>query len=113
MLACDRPSHGTPAVVKALATTQNQQSQMTCTNPVCGHTRHTINKCFKPGEGMKGQYPDWWKKKGTATTSDTQKSKPIVDIITTNSTVRSSNGDGKFYALVMDINPTQTDSPQC
>ena len=59
MLACDQLSQGTPAVVKALVTAQNQRSQLVCTNPVCGCIGHTINKCFKPGGGMEGQYPDW------------------------------------------------------
>ena len=73
MLACDCPSQSTPAAAKALATAQNQKSQLTCTNPVCGHVGHTIDKCFKPGGGMEGQYPNWWKKKGSVTTPNTQK----------------------------------------
>ena len=56
MLACDRPSQGTPAVVKALATAQ--KSQLVCMNPVCGRTGHLIKDCFKPGGGKEGQYPD-------------------------------------------------------
>ena len=58
MLAHDPPSQGTPAVVKALVMAQNQQSQLVCTDPVCGCIGHTIDKCFKPGGGMEGQYPD-------------------------------------------------------
>ena len=54
MLVCDRPSQGAPAVVRALATAQNQQSQAICTNPVCGCVGHNINKCFKPGGRMEG-----------------------------------------------------------
>ena len=115
MLARDRPSQSTPAIIKALATVQSQRSQLVCANPVCGRTGHTINKCFKPGGGMEGQYPDWWKKKGTATNSNTQKpkseSKPTANIATTDSTSGSSSGDGKFYALVTDTNPSQTDNP--
>ena len=84
-------------------------------NPVCGHTGHTINKYFKPGGGMEGQCPDWWKKKGTATNSNTQKpkseSKPTANIATTNSTSGSSSGDGEFYALITDTNPSQMDNP--
>ena len=111
MLACDRPPQGTHAVVKALATSaQNQCSQLTCVNPVCGHVRHTIDKCFKPGGGMEGQYPDWWKKKGT---SNTQKPNPTANIAMTDSIAGSSNRDGKFYALVTDANPPQTNVPQC
>jgi hypothetical protein len=60
MLAHDYQAQGTPAVVKALATAnQNQRSQLTCTNPVCGWIGHTIDKCLKPGGGMEGQYPNW------------------------------------------------------
>ena len=98
MLACDRPTQGTPAIVKALATAQ--KSQLVCVNPVCGRTEHLIKDCFKPGGGKEGQYPDWWKKKGTATASNTQKANPTVNIATTDSTTGSSNGDGEFYALV-------------
>ncbi|KAF8811478.1 hypothetical protein BYT27DRAFT_7069614, partial [Phlegmacium glaucopus] len=54
----------TPAVVRALATAQSQRSQLICANPVCGRVGHTVDKCFKPGGGMEGQYPDWWRKKG-------------------------------------------------
>jgi hypothetical protein len=109
MLARDRPSNNTPAIIKALATTQSQRSQLTCTNPSCGRTGHTIDKCFKPGGGMEGQYPDWWKKKGTATNS---KPKPTANIATADVTAGSSNGDGEFYALVTDTNPPRTDAPQ-
>ena len=109
MLACHRPSNNTPAVIKALATSQNQRSQLTCTNPLCRHTGHTIDKCFKPGGGMEGQYPYWWKKKGTATNL---KSKPTANIATADVTAGSSNGDGKFYALVTNTNPPQTGPPQ-
>jgi hypothetical protein len=51
---------------QALATQgrQSRNSDLKCVNPVCGRTGHTIERCFKPGGGMAGQYPDWWKKKG-------------------------------------------------
>src|ERR1700678_698335 len=104
MLGRDCPSQGTPAVVKALATTQNQRSQLTCTNPVCGHIGHTIDKCFKPGGGMEGQYPDWWRKKGTATSSNTQRPKPTANIVMTDSST------SEFYALATDTSPTYTDT---
>lgn len=55
--------------IQALATTQNQHSDIICSNPVCGQPGHTADKCFKPGGGMAGQYPDWWKKNGKPTTS--------------------------------------------
>ena len=111
MLACDCLSHGTPAVVKALATTHNQQSWLTCMNPVCRHVGHTIDKCFKHRGGMEGQYPNWWKKKGSVTTFNTQKPKPTV--ITTDSAVGSTSGSGEFYALVTDSNLPQTNTSQC
>jgi hypothetical protein len=48
--------------VQALATTSNlhqrPNSNLVCSNPVCKHTGHTIDRCFKPGGGMEGQYPD-------------------------------------------------------
>lgn len=112
MLARDRLSQGTPAVVRALVTAQNQRSQQICSNPVCGRTGHTIDKCFKPGGGMEGQYPDWWKKKGTAMNANTQKPKTTANIATTDSIVGSSGGSGEFYALVTDTNPPKTNTPQ-
>jgi gag-polypeptide of LTR copia-type len=113
MLAHDRPAQGTPAVVKALATAhQNQQSQLICTNPVCGRIRHTIDKCFKPGGGMEGQCPDWWRKKGTSNNSNTQKLKPTVNVTMTDSTVAATSGSSKFYALVTNTNPSQANTPQ-
>ena len=42
-----------------------------CSNPNGKHIGHMIDKCFKPGGGLEGQYPDWWKKKGTAARSGT------------------------------------------
>jgi hypothetical protein len=81
MLACDRPSQNTPAVVKALATAQSQKSQLICVNPMCGCTGHTIDRCFKPGGGMEGQYLEWWKKKGTVMNSNTQKLQILQQLI--------------------------------
>ena len=49
-------------------------SMLICSNPVCWRVRHTINKYLKPGREMEGQYPDWWKKKGNATSIPTPKS---------------------------------------
>ena len=115
MLACDRLSQSTPAVVKALVTAQNQKPQLICTNPVCGRIGHTVDKCFKPGGGMEGQYPNWWKKKGTATKpNSSNSSQPAVtaNIATTDSSIGSSTRDGEFYALVTDTNPSQMDTPQ-
>ena len=60
---------------------------------------------------MEGQYPDWWKKKGTATTSNTPKPKPVANVVTTDSTAGSSSGDGEFYALATDASPAQMDTP--
>ena len=111
ILACDCTPQNTPAVIKALATVQSQRSQLVCANPVCGCTGHTIDKCFKPGGGMAGQYPDWWKKKGTVMNPNTQ-SKLTANITMTDSTSGSSGGDGEFYALVTDNNPSQMDTPQ-
>lgn len=93
MLSRDRPSQGNPAVVKALVTARNQRSQLTCVNPVCGRVGHTINKCFKPGGGMEGQYPDWWEKKGAATSGSpsTQQPKPTSNTVTTESAVGSTS----------------------
>ncbi|RDB17165.1 Retrovirus-related Pol polyprotein from transposon TNT 1-94 [Hypsizygus marmoreus] len=55
---------------QALATHQQrspQRSTEICTNPVCKRIGHTIERCFKPGGGMEGQYPAWWSKKGVST----------------------------------------------
>jgi hypothetical protein len=103
MLARDRPSQGTPGVVKALATTPNR-SQLTCSN--CKRTGHTHDKCFRPGGGMEGQYPEWWKKKGNPTSgsSNTQTPKPTANVTTVDTTVGSSNSDGEYYALVTEVN---------
>ena len=60
---------------------------------------------------MEGQYPDWWKKKGTATTSNTPKLKPVANVVTTDSMAGSSSGDGEFYALATDASPAQMDTP--
>jgi hypothetical protein len=35
-----------------------------CTNPVCRRPSHPIEKCFKPGGGMEGQFLPWWNKRG-------------------------------------------------
>jgi hypothetical protein len=111
MLSCDCLAQSTPMVVNALAMAQNQRSQQTCMNPVCGCTGHTINKCFKPGGGMEGQYPDWWKKKGTASTN-TQKPKSTTNTITTDTITASPSGTSEFYALATDTSPIQTDVSQ-
>ena len=113
MLAHDWPAQGTPTVVKALATAhQNQWFQLTCANPVCGQIGHTIDKCFESGGGMEGQYPDWWRKKGTSNNSNTQKPKPTANITTTDSPVGATSGSSKFYVLVTDTNPFQVNIPQ-
>ena len=60
-----------PQTTQALATTQFQPncSNDICSNPNCKQVGYTIDRCFKPGGGIEGQYPDWWKKKGNATRS--------------------------------------------
>jgi hypothetical protein len=35
-----------------------------CTNPVCRCPGHPIEKCFKPGGGIEGQFLPWWNKQG-------------------------------------------------
>ena len=106
MLGCDCLTQNTPAVVKSLVTTQHQQSQLTCANPVCRCVGHTIDKCFKPGGGMEGQYPHWWKKKGVATSPSAQKPKPVANIAMADSAA-GTPGASKFYALVMDTSLNQ------
>lgn len=62
---------------------------------------------------MEGQYPDWWKKKGAASTSNTQKPKSVMNIVTTDGSVGSTNWDGEFYALATNTSPNQTIDLPC
>lgn len=50
--------------------TQNDKTSK-CNN--CGRTGHTKEKCFRKGNGMEGQYPEWWhrNKDTTSMTSGT------------------------------------------
>jgi hypothetical protein len=104
-----------PQSTQALATTQTKsnRSNEICSNPNCKRVGHTIDKCFKPGGGMEGQYPDWWRKKGNATsggnpssnqplkvTSTTQPTANIAMVSPTPFTPSDmSNGD-YFYAFI-------------
>jgi len=96
LLARDRkPS--VPAV-QALATansSSSQRSMLVCSNPVCKRTGHTIDRCFKPGGGMEGQYPDWWRKKGNATATP---QKPSVNIAMVPHSM--SSGAGEHYIFM-------------
>ena len=62
--------HWKPAIqtTQALATIHQRttRSTLVCLNPVCQRVGHTIDKCL-------GQYPDWWKKRGNATSVSTPK----------------------------------------
>ena len=93
----------TPAI-QALTTASNSHqcpnSGLVCSNPVCKHTEHTINRCFKPGGGMEGQYPDWWKKKGnTNTTANMMTQKPMANMTVVQHSTAS--GTGEHFAFMM------------
>jgi GAG-pre-integrase domain/Integrase core domain len=60
---------------------------------------------------MEGQYPDWWKKKGTASTN-TQKPKSTANAMTTDTITVFPSGTSEFYALATDTSPIQTDVSQ-
>ncbi|KAF5376302.1 hypothetical protein D9615_008480 [Tricholomella constricta] len=56
--------------------------ELKCTNlPACGRTGHTADQCFRPGGGMAGQYPEWWKgsKGGTGTGTTPTANSAIVN----------------------------------
>jgi hypothetical protein len=96
ILAKDRkPS--VPAV-QALATPNNQHSTIICSNPTCRHTGHSIERCFRPGGGMEGQYPDWWRKKGNTNTPTTSNQKPTANIAVVTHTMTSRQAE--HYALM-------------
>jgi hypothetical protein len=117
LLACDTPPSVTmpsqSTSTHTLATqTQNrncQRSTEVCSNPVCGRTGHTFDRCFKPGGGMAGQYPLWWEKHGglnslsgsaatnTATTANSTVVVPPNPPTTTPTTVSSL---AQFYAFM-------------
>ena len=44
------------------STPRKPRSNEVCTNTNCGRTGHTMERCFRKGGGMEGQYPAWWKK---------------------------------------------------
>ena len=90
--------------IQALATPNNasQQSNLTCSNLVCKRIRHTIDKCFKPGGSMEGQYPDWWRKKsGTSTTKMASTPKPTANIAVVQHPTTS--GLSEHYVFMMNI----------
>ena len=88
--------HQKPSIpsIQALATSNNtpQYSNLICSNPVCKHVGYTIDKCFKPGGGMEGQYPDWWRKKG-GTNATTMTPKPMANIAMVQHSTSSSHGE--------------------
>ncbi|KAF8188095.1 hypothetical protein BJ912DRAFT_824131, partial [Pholiota molesta] len=104
MLAARAPITSS-ASAQAMATQgrQSRNQDQKCINPVCGRTGHTIERCFKPGGGMAGQYPDWWKKKGGGGNSGNYGGSSGASTPTTNvaaSTVSDPNVNCAFSALV-------------
>jgi hypothetical protein len=97
--------------VQALATSRNPRSDLVCTNPVCGRTGHTIDKCFKPGGGMAGQYPDWWKKKGKNTNTPTTQPSANIAVVPQNTPITHSGG-GEFYAFTTQVQGRVGGGPQ-
>lgn len=100
LLDRDRPVVTTP--IQALATSQQgrtPRSTEVCTNPVCKRIGHPIERCFKPGGGMAGQYPDWWKKKGGGTnTGGAQTPTANIAVVSTSSPTVANGGE--FYAFM-------------
>lgn len=101
--------HGTPAIAPAktaqalVAQTgrQNNGSRPVCSNPNCGWTGHTADKCFCKGGGLEGQFPDWWKKsKGTPT-------------IQANSNTTPSPNNAAPQANLTLTSATNSDNPKC
>jgi len=56
------PSQSTHALATQTQSHSHQCSTDVCTNPVCGHTGHTLDRCFKLDGEMAGQYLAWWGK---------------------------------------------------
>ena len=105
---------------QALATTQTRtnRSNKVCSNPNCKRIGHTVEQCFKPGGGMEGQYPDWWRKKGNATgggnSNQTRGTTPTPPKLTANVAIvptitftpSNTDSDGDFHAFL-----TNTSTP--
>ncbi|KAF8175356.1 hypothetical protein BJ912DRAFT_798362, partial [Pholiota molesta] len=84
MLAAQAPISNLASAQAMAAQGRHSQSQEKCSNPVCGRLGHTIERCFKPGGGMAGQYPDWWKRRGggsgNSSTTNSGASTPATNI---------------------------------
>jgi hypothetical protein len=84
MLAARAPISNSASAQAMAAQGRHSRSQEKCSNPVCGRLGHTIERCFKPGGGMAGQYPDWWKRRGggsgNSSTTNSGASTPATNI---------------------------------
>lgn len=86
LVASNSPISSTSApTTQALATNDTRSGgrpRDVCTNPVCKRPGHTIERCFKPGGGMEGQFPPWWNKRGgtggSATTTTTPAANAVI-----------------------------------
>jgi len=97
----------TSQTTHALATTQQKgnQSSLTCSNPVCRRIGHTIDQCFKPGGGMEGQYPNWWKKKGNANQQANTPNQTNANIAVIPAESTGNTSKENFYALMTRLSP--------
>jgi len=121
LLAYDTLSVSTPsqsththALVAQTQTCSHQRSTDICTNPVCHWTGHIIERCFKPGGGMVGQYPSWWGRQGsgnlpnvtTASNSTTANS-----AIVTTASPSPISSPAQYYAFMAIIHDVDASNP--
>lgn len=102
----------TVQTIQALATSWNAHLDLLCSNPVCGQPGHIIDKCFKPGGGIAGQYPNWWKKKAKPTSPSTPQLSVNIAVVPQSPSVTHSGGSGEFYAFMTRIQGHAVSSPQ-
>ncbi|KAF5387622.1 hypothetical protein D9615_000717 [Tricholomella constricta] len=66
--------------------------ELKCDNiPNCGRTGHTSDQCFRPGGGLAGQYPEWWKGSKGGTTGTGKPTAAAATLPTANSAVISAS----------------------
>ncbi|KAF5378820.1 hypothetical protein D9615_006849 [Tricholomella constricta] len=85
--------------------------ELKCTNlPSCGRTGHTADQCFRPGGGLAGQYPDWWRGSKTgATTTPSTTPAPVANSAAISATNPTS--DSPRYLAFSAIDQRQGSQP--
>jgi len=121
LLACNTLSISTPSqsthshsLMTQTQTCSHQCSTDICTNPVCGQTRHTIERCFKPGGGMAGQYPSWWGRQGSGNLPNaTTASNPTTanSAIVTTASPSPISPPAQYYAFMAIIHDIDASNP--